>query len=56
VELGERVLDDLTAGRAPEEEGRFRVLDGFGGFLFEGALGAGVAGFAVVAVSKWDRE
>lgn len=46
VQVGEGVLDDLRAGCAAQEEGRLGVLDGFGGFLVEGAFGARVAGFS----------
>lgn len=47
VEVGHAVLDQLGAGCVAEEKGCFGVLDGFGGFFVEGALGAGVAGFAI---------
>lgn len=45
-EVGKGVLGDLGAGGAAEEEDGFRVLDGFGGALLEGPLGAGVARFS----------
>lgn len=50
VELREGILGDLGAGGAAEEEGDFGVFGGFGLFLLQGALGAGVAGFAVLTL------
>jgi hypothetical protein len=40
-------LDDFGAGGVAEEEGHFGVFVQLGCFLFEGALAAGVLGFAV---------
>lgn len=39
-------LDEFRCGCTPEEKRLFGVLDGFGLSLFEGTLGAGVAGFS----------
>lgn len=46
VQVREGQLDDFGARAAAEEEGRFGVFVGLGRFFVEGALGAGVAGFA----------
>lgn len=46
VQVGEGILHDLRARGAAQEEARLGVLDGLGGLLLEGALGAGVAGFS----------
>jgi hypothetical protein len=46
VEVGEGILGDLGTGGAPQEEGSFGVLDGFGGFLVERTLGARIARFS----------
>jgi len=57
IEVGKCVLCDLTARGAAEEEGGFRVFDGFGGFFVEGAFAACVAGFAVaISISELTRE
>jgi hypothetical protein len=37
---------NLTAGSAPEEEGRLGVLDGLGRPLHESPLGASIPGFS----------
>ena len=50
AELRERILDDLRAARAAEEERRLGVLDGFWLALLEGALGARVARFSVLGL------
>lgn len=47
VQVGDGVLGDLGAGGAAEEEGIFGVLDGFGGFLVERPLAAGISRFSL---------
>lgn len=47
VEVAHAELDDFGAGCVAQEEGHFGVLVQLGCFLFEGALAAGILGFAV---------
>jgi hypothetical protein len=46
VQVGERILGDLRAAAAAEEECGFGVLDGFGGSFVQGTLAARVARFS----------
>lgn len=46
-EVGHGILDDLGACGTAEEEARLWVLDGLGGLLLEGALGASIPWFSV---------
>lgn len=45
-QVGEGVLNNLATSRAAQKEGGLGVLDGLGGALLEGPLGAGVTGFS----------
>jgi hypothetical protein len=47
VQVAHAELDDFGAGGVAEEEGHFGVFVQLGCFFVEGALAAGVFGFAV---------
>ena len=46
VQVCEGELDDFGTGAAAEEECRFGIFVGLGGFLVEGTFGPGIAWFA----------
>jgi hypothetical protein len=54
VEVLQSILRYLRAGGAAQEEGCFRVLEGFGSPFVEGSFAACVARFSEIALARYE--